>query len=118
MGATEGRRRRRTLVVSGSAALLALVLSGCGEDAEVQISEVYGGADSAVLEVGVTSCNGEPTVRAEETAAQVRLEVDADTGSGNDCADAAMVTLSEPLGEREVVDAATDEVIELLPADG
>ena len=77
---------------------------------------VFGSADSTRLNVGVSTCNAEPVVTATETSSEVRLVVHIRTRqSGTECLDGAFVDLSEPLGDRAVIDAETGETLELLP---
>lgn len=99
-------------------ALLALLLvAGCGADAPT-IDIVYGDPESTRLEVSVNTCNRNPTVDAEETSEEVRLTVTADEPSGDgeeDCMDYAVLALETPLGDRIVVDASTDQQVEVAP---
>ena len=94
-----------------------LLVAGCGGDAP-SIVIVYGDPESTRLEVGVDTCNRNPSVDAEETTEEVRLTATADEPSGDgedDCRDSVDLTLETPLGDRIVVDDSTDEQVEVAP---
>lgn len=107
---TTGRPARSAV----AAALAGLVLAGCGSST-IEIVEVFADPTSTRLELSVDSCLADPTVEAKETDREVRLTVTGDEASGNDCLDSASVTLSKPLGDREVIDASTGESVQLSP---
>lgn len=92
-----------------------VLLGGCGADTP-RVQEVHGHPESAQLEVTADTCNAHPTASVEETDAEVRVLLKANRSWGDaDCADSVVVTLSSVLGRRAVVDAATDERLEVLP---
>ena len=94
------------------------LMVGCAGE-EPRVVEVFGTADSAELEVSVSTCNAEPAVSAAESSSEVRLTVRARQGrTGPECRDYALVRLDAPLGDRTVVDAASGEALEVLPPDG
>ena len=67
-------------------------------------------ADGRTLVFSVNSCHGDPEATVtEEDAGKVVVSVvsDIQTGEGPACADGVSVRLSEPLGTRQVIDAAT-----------
>jgi len=100
--------------------VVALSLGACSGGSPT-VSEVFGAPGSDQLEVSVDTCNASPEVSAEESGAEVRLIVDEGEASGDggdDCRDSVMVTLEEPLGQREVVDGATGDPVVVQPADG
>ncbi|MGC1208814.1 MAG: hypothetical protein WA880_12745 [Ornithinimicrobium sp.] len=86
------------------------------------VQNVHGEPDSAELDLGVNTCNQNPRAEAEraeaeETDAEVRITIVADEidGNGRDaCADDTRVTLDEPLGDREVIDEAMGESVQVL----
>ncbi|MGL5826953.1 MAG: hypothetical protein ACRCYU_19395 [Nocardioides sp.] len=105
--------------------LLALA-AGCGvlsaddsgDRAAVEILGVSGSPESSRREGGVNTCNMNPRVEADESASEVRLAVSVkkvDTEAGNDCADGVVVTLSQPLGQRTVVDDETNDALVVEP---
>lgn len=101
-------------------ALLVLVgvvlLGACGSDTPAA-EAVYGSADSTRLEITTGDCNAHPTATVEEADAEVRVLLRANRSWGDaQCADSVVVTLGAPLGNRAVVDEATDERLEVLPA--
>jgi hypothetical protein len=112
------REARRAARLAAPAVALIALLGGCvGEPAT--IVEVYGRPDSRELELGVSTCNADPTVSVEESASEVRLKVLArEARSGGDCRDGVIVTLDAPLGNRSVIDEATDEVLSVGKPDG
>jgi hypothetical protein len=106
-------------VVGGlvSAGLLALLI-GVG-DRQVAIREIAGEPGSAVVGIGVASCNQEPRVEVNETQSQVRLSAFIHRPglleARGDCRDQASVTLESPLNRRQVVDTSSGDVLPLLP---
>ncbi|MDQ3526642.1 MAG: hypothetical protein M3424_01890 [Actinomycetota bacterium] len=104
---SSGRAKRYILPILCALSAVGL-LSGCQVSAPV--FEVWSGTDERELQVGVDTCNREPEVTALETATEVRLSVRVNRSfalTKNDCLDGAMVTLKEPLGDRQVVDDST-----------
>jgi len=72
--------------------------------------------DESSFNVGVASCNGDPTVSINETATEIRVEFEAERpegGAGDECLDETTVTLAEPIGDREIVDGFGGRVLEL-----
>ncbi len=107
--------------VMGVAASVVL-LGGCGLsdliDDEPMIIEVFADPRSPRLEVSVNTCNQNPIVLMDESATRIVVTVEADEveGSGrNDCRDGVEATLAQPLGDREIIDAATGEAVDVLP---
>lgn len=95
-----------------------MLLSGCGA-ADPRIIEVYGEPSSYLVEAAVNTCNQHPRLFVEESVDQVVVTLivnDLDLNRG-DCSDGAVVTLGEPLGERVVIDGATGEPLNVLPAE-
>ncbi len=109
--------RRSAIAVWAASAVL---LGGCGP-AEPMLAEVYGDSPSTNLEMSVNTCNQNPTLLIEESATKIIVAVEADEVEGsarNDCLDGAVATLAQPLGDREVIDAATGDVVVVLPLEG
>ncbi|MGB3257290.1 MAG: hypothetical protein WBG89_13890 [Ornithinimicrobium sp.] len=106
------RQRVAAAVVGG------VMLSGCGA-AEPRIIELYGEPSSRLVEAVVNTCDQHPRLLAEESTDQVIVTLivnDLDFSRG-ECSDAAVVTLVDPLGERAVIDGATEEPLNVLPAE-
>jgi hypothetical protein len=82
-------------------ALSAAALSACAgaKDRPIISFELVA---QRTLRVSVSSCSGNPTVDVDESATTVVLRARGGD-SGDDCADGAIVTLREPLGERVVM---------------
>ncbi|MFK5581955.1 hypothetical protein [Serinicoccus sp. LYQ131] len=95
------------------------LLSACQETPA--IVEVWGTADGQELDVGVGTCEGNPTVTAVGTADEVRLSASMARSfspfATTDCGTLRTVTLEEPLGDRQVVNDATGEQLEVLGSD-
>jgi len=75
---------------------------------------------STRLELNVASCNENPTAEVLESNTEGRVQVTSGRWFGrntDDCADGVVVTLSEPLGTRTVVDQSTEQTVEVRPAD-
>jgi hypothetical protein len=82
------------------------------------ILTVSGDSQSTRLEVGVNTCNKKPRVEAQESSNEVRLVVTVkkvDEDAGIDCAEGVVVTLSQPLGERTVIEDATNDAVTVTP---
>lgn len=100
------------------AAIVVLILSGCA--AKPMIFEVKGESGSHELSFGVNTCNRNPRAIVTETPDKVRIAIEADPVNGNgeaECADSVQVVLSEPLGDRAVIDDATGDALEILDPD-
>ncbi|MGH1491805.1 MAG: hypothetical protein ACRBK7_20850 [Acidimicrobiales bacterium] len=74
--------------------------------------------DPATFEVIVDSCNGDPQlVDLDESTDEVRIRVvswhPGYFDGGDDCLDQLEVTLTEPLGDRRLVDASSGDEIEV-----
>lgn len=95
---------------------IGLMLTGCsGDDLDLA---VYGNPASTTLEVGVDTCNADPEVTAEESATEVRLSVEVEQSeTSGDCRDSVDVELEAPLGDRQVIDDATGDVVDVQPAE-
>lgn len=105
------RRLLPTAVVSSA------LLVGCGAE-EPRIIELYGQPNSRLVEAVVNTCNQHPRLLAEESPEQVivTLIVNDLNFARGECADGAVVTLVDPLGERPVIDGATGEPLNVLPS--
>jgi hypothetical protein len=78
----------------------------------ISINELFGDPDDRRLALGVNSCQDDPKVDAVETDDEVRLTVTiVGERSGLECQDSVDVVLNEPLGNRQVRDMATQEIV-------
>ena len=114
---------RSRLVPAGALVLTAVVIAGflyatAERRRPVEIDLATASSDLLLLEVG--SCGGEPAVvELQETADEVRIEVEATTrplGGAAECLDGLRVRLSEPLGGRLLLDGASGDVVEVQEA--
>lgn len=75
-------------------------------------------AGSSELSVSVPSCNGDPELAdLDEQEGSVRIEVvttQVVEGDSDACLDQLEVTLDEPLGDRDVVDAVSGDTLRLV----
>ena len=108
-----GIRQVRSLVVAG--AILVGCSSACSRarNAEVQSYAVIDDGDALVFQVN--TCNEESTeVTVVETPNAIIVTATTDRSfscGGDDCSDARPVELSEPLGDRLVVDDDENEIL-------
>lgn len=102
---------QRSVLVAGSALLC---LAACAGRGEVNLVEYRVPDEKSRLVVTVDACNADPRLlKAEETSAEVRLFVEADLSAlgRSSCADSLTVDLSEPLGDRQVVDGHNGSIV-------
>ena len=99
--------RRRTFVAALAAAML---LPACVRSAPVQRVEVTS-ADERTLLVEVAACQASLQIDTDENDERVRIAVRARGGAGGDCAQLFELTLDEPLGDRAVIDAVTEQEV-------
>lgn len=105
----------------GAAALVGVVvltmLPGCIGQASVEILEARSSEDGLTLELVVGSCNAELTydVRYEDESVAVIVHNGGVDVFSDGCADVLTVTLDEPLGSRELIDASTSETLAVTP---
>lgn len=94
---------------------LLILLAACSSTA--QIFEAYVTEDGRELQLGVNSCNADLKVEVREDEERVAIRVTVRNDTMDDCMDGVTVALEEPLGERELVDAATGQAVPVRPAD-
>lgn len=91
--------------------VLAILVSACSN--QVVIQEVVANGDGTTLNLGLASCGGTYEVDVVETTEYVKVRVQDQRSpisfGGDDCTDVWTVDLTEPLGEREVIDASNGE---------
>lgn len=99
---------------------LVLAVGGCASSESREILEVVGRRTSTELVVTVDSCHLSPTVAVSESPDEVRMIAHVTRqpfADEDDCADSAHVRLSNPLGDRVVIDGSTDKRFALIPPD-
>ena len=109
---------RLRLVSFTSACLLAVLATGCagGEGRGPQRIEGWSVADDK-LNLWIDTCDGDPETTLEESEAEVVITViSTKRDVGDACQDPVEVVLSQPLGDRRVVDGTTGE--EAPPMEG
>jgi hypothetical protein len=93
-----------------------LLISACAGQNELTIGEIISvNEDGQQLTLIINSCHANPKVDVDGSADEVILHARGG-GTSDDCADVGTVTLREPLGDRVVIDAATDRPVR-VPAD-
>jgi hypothetical protein len=98
----------------GAAVLvLAILISACSN--QVVIQEAVANGDGTTLNLALASCGGTYQVDAVETTEFVKVRVQDQRSpisfGGNDCQDTWTIDLSEPLGERDLIDASNGEPV-------
>ena len=95
-------------------AFVVLITAGCSEG-RASLDEAYIRDDERVLEVIVSTCQADLTTDVEETPSQVVITVTAKNDNANlDCQDPVLITLSEPLGDRTLIDGSTDRAVDVI----
>lgn len=93
--------------VTGSSVLL---LNGCAPPP--QILDAWLSADGMTLELGIDTCNADLTTEVEYTASFVYITVNAENDhTGDDCADGLTIVLEQPMGNRQLVNGRTGDII-------
>lgn len=94
-----------------------MVLHGYTTRERVEVVSASYWVDRSQLMLTVGTCGGDPELsKLEETATQVDVEVVSTVPrfrGSNDCLDVVEVTLPQPLGQRQVVDLATGQVVDV-----
>ena len=104
----------RTL--TAATAVLALTLGACSSTRSTEVMEATQGISDRVVHLMIAACNPVRTdVEAEEAPDEVRVLVTVtDPSETEDCAAGANVHLDEPLGDRPLVDASTNQAVEVM----
>ena len=107
----------RVKIVQASCAIAALLAApvlvslAAGEPERIPTAiQEHAVSDGSTLQLGLATCNGDAELtKLDETSTEVRLLVVADEPGqdGDDCSDGMTITLSAPLGTRNVLDAST-----------
>lgn len=112
---SRGVRARTT-----TAALLLAVVAGAACSAfprDVRIVQASASDLERTVTMSVDSCNADVSASAEEHPDRVEVTVRARNVTRDDCADPAAVELDDALGDRDLVDASTGEVVAVGNAD-
>ena len=78
------------------------------------VMDVRATPDALRLDLSLATCNAEHRHAVEETATEVRITVEHRHATRDDCADAILVALRQPLGSRAVIDDRTDAAIPVV----
>jgi hypothetical protein len=91
---------------------LGLVLSSCTFGSRhAHLLDVTLSGDETTLWVSVDTCNADLTAWITETEESVVVDVIVENDTNDDCADGLTFELSEPLGNRPVIDGPTGDVM-------
>jgi hypothetical protein len=103
---------RRAAIVS-SALVAAGLTAACSSSGVATIRRATL-QEPRVLELSFDTCNADLSFTLEETANEVRIAVRQENDEPeNDCADALIVDLAQPLGDRAVVDESTGAAVDV-----
>lgn len=113
---THPHRRPSQRLVKAFAAVailmvLSLVLTGCSSWQDADVKEGWRSPGGTRISLLIGTCNARLRSRVEETEREVRVLVTARGGHVNDCADAHTIFLSEPLGDRLLIDESDGEPV-------
>jgi hypothetical protein len=75
-----------------------------------------GEGDGRTLKLIVGSCNADLTAEVEESPSQVTVTVTARDDTSDDCLDGLIVHLDQPLGDRQLLDGVTRDVVSVRHA--
>lgn len=88
--------------------IMAIVVAGCSlfpRQTDIRSAELEG-PEGRQLRLRLGTCNAALSAEADETEDEVVVTVTARNSSGNDCADTLVIDLTDPLGDRAVVDGS------------
>ena len=104
-----------------AAALAAVALTACADAGSRQPVPLFGEAfatsrNAAELNIGVASCNGDPTFELTETDQTITIAVESwiPGGDSADCLDSITAKLDQPIGDRSIVDEVSGQTVELV----
>jgi hypothetical protein len=95
-------------------AVLSLILSACIATT-AHIEDASGTPRSTTMRLVVGTCHAHLSAEVVETASRITVTVSGRNDSSDDCLDGLTVRLRDPLGQRELVDGATGEVVPARP---
>jgi predicted component of type VI protein secretion system len=97
---------------------LSLVFAGCSSSRDANIRGAQGSLDGRRIVFDLDTCNANLSSTVEETEREVRILVTARNDTNGDCADVHEIVLSEPLGDRLLVDEADGEPVTVTLHEG
>ena len=106
-----GSHRRPTAAVFGLL-LMVLLASACAPGADLY-SPASSSTDGRLIRIHVAACHAELTAHVEERPDRVMVRVGARHGYDGDCGGRIDIHLSDPLGERALIDASDGDEIEV-----
>lgn len=103
----------KTLQAATMLLALMLVLASCSSSRGADVKQGWQSPGGTRISLLIGSCNANPRSRVEETEREVRVRVRVTKQKGNagDCADADEIILSEPLGDRLLIDEFDGEPV-------
>ncbi len=94
---------------------LAVLLAGCSRSPEIMTA--YLSADGMTIELEVDTCNADLAFQVEESDTAVAITVEAENDTNDDCLDNLVISIDEPLGDRDLIDRSTGEVVRVVPGE-
>lgn len=94
---------------------LALVVAGCSANPEIR--EVYLRSDGVTVEFGIDTCNADLEAQVVESDTRVEVTISAENDTTDDCADSIVITLDQPLGDRQLINGSTGKVLDVQPGE-
>lgn len=95
---------------------LVLMLAGCSRHPEVG-NWVLLRPGGVTIEFGVDTCNADLQAEVVESATRVEVTITALNDTTDACRDLLVVTLAEPLGDRELTNGATGKALQVRSAE-
>jgi hypothetical protein len=80
-----------------------LALASCSAAGAARVMDASVSSDGRELMLSVDSCNADLSAEVAESPSQVVVTVTVRNDTSDDCADVIVVTLDEPLGERQLL---------------
>lgn len=94
---------------------LVVLVTACATNPE--INEVYLQSDGVTIEFGIDSCNADLDALVVESEATVEVTITATSDTPDDCADSIIIMLNEPLGDRQLLNGSTGDVLDVRPSE-
>ncbi|NJD64561.1 MAG: hypothetical protein FIB00_04840 [Chloroflexi bacterium] len=101
----------KTFLAAAVLIVLSLVCTGCSSWQDADVKEGWRSPGGTRISLLIGTCNARLRSRVEETEREVRVLVSARNGETGDCADAHTILLSEPLGDRLLIDESDGEPV-------
>lgn len=105
------QRLVKTFLAAAVLIVLSLVCTGCSSWQDADVKEGWRSPGGTRISLLIGTCNARLRSRVEETEREVRVLVSARNGETGDCADAHTILLSEPLGDRLLIDESDGEPV-------